>query len=542
MVRPTRSKRTARIYRIAGIIAVFAICAQLSACDTALHRREWVPLPTTTSTPDMKWEVKTDYSGLAPYEKIAGTAVRLHSGPLTELLPSGDYGLLLPYASAAVTESGFLQVSMYGLVTSDGIIVTDLIYDSIDRQYIYGLADPIALPFYTLTMYTDTQEDSWYSGRLYAVCALDGSWLTRFEYSNVVFADGYILMARKYDSYDIDVYDYDGRLLYNMLDLDLPVQRYEPVYVSDIVYSASEGYAHLLTDDGVVFIDLADGRQIKTDYQGASNFNEGLAPVSAPSWEQGVELWGAIDRGFNQVIEPRYIYPFYFSNGYAVAELPGNVTQIINKRGEALITVTDMSIISHYDGSGYIVYNNEWQAVECYSPDLTKFTLATDRGVRMGVTPLGGGWFTCWYEGVPGSVLFSREAEYHYPDVQYISSIEGEYLAYSDESGWYGAMDIEGRVIVPPQDGMLLHAVPVGDGSTVFISLTSRFGGFGSDQAASSFRIYDEEGEVLLAGDGVVTFDGDLGLFYVLTGDSYCVRDLDLSVKFDVKLMSYLLD
>jgi len=49
----------------------------------------------------MKWEVKTDYSGLAPYEKIAGTAVRLHSGPLTELLPSGDYGLLLPYASAA---------------------------------------------------------------------------------------------------------------------------------------------------------------------------------------------------------------------------------------------------------------------------------------------------------------------------------------------------------------------------------------------------------------------------------------------------------
>ena len=171
---------------------VLSILILAAACSKTAQRPPFLPPPELVPPPDMIWNVLTDYSGLTPYTPKFTKHTRLHDGPLPELIPSNDYGTLLPYASATIMPNGSLRESKYGLVTIDGVVVTDLIFDQISRAneqvyHYFGLQPVPQPPVYLLAVNTSGSGTLWNAESKKAVCALDGSWITPFDYVNVIF-------------------------------------------------------------------------------------------------------------------------------------------------------------------------------------------------------------------------------------------------------------------------------------------------------------------------------------------------------------------
>ena len=132
-------------------IALLSLVCILTVCSSCKKNVEYLPDMPITPDPDMSWDVITDYSGLTAYRSPRSMHTRLASGALPELVPSDGYGMLLPYSgSYAKPGSGGYQVTKYGLVTIDGVIVTDAVYDSISRVNIYTVDTQVTKPAYML--------------------------------------------------------------------------------------------------------------------------------------------------------------------------------------------------------------------------------------------------------------------------------------------------------------------------------------------------------------------------------------------------------
>lgn len=148
------------------------------------------PKPSPSISPDVTYTVKTDYSKLTPYEPMEEIYTRLSDEYMAELVPSDDYGMLLPYTGELLYNYyGDPIDERYGLVTADGIIVTDAMYYSI---YNYG-------SFFVLSKQLDNtgSEKPEYCddlNRSYALCASDGSWVTPFRYSDFSTLDDVLLL------------------------------------------------------------------------------------------------------------------------------------------------------------------------------------------------------------------------------------------------------------------------------------------------------------------------------------------------------------
>lgn len=113
------------------------------------------------------------------------------------LVPSEDYGPLVPYAGALTysfntwtDDSGQEQVwysswptSLYGLMTREGKIVTDPVYLSAEQAEFYWQGHSTALPVLLLSQAREEWND-FCNGRRYAAAALDGNWCTGFDFWN----------------------------------------------------------------------------------------------------------------------------------------------------------------------------------------------------------------------------------------------------------------------------------------------------------------------------------------------------------------------
>jgi len=121
------------------------------------------------------------------------TAGRWFAQPTDHLIPGEDYGELLPYVGERAytvmrweDEQGNQQVwtdtypsFIYGLMTRDGRIVVDPVYQNVTQPTTVAEGEIRPLPILLLTQ----AREEWSgenNGQRMAVCALDGSWCTDF--------------------------------------------------------------------------------------------------------------------------------------------------------------------------------------------------------------------------------------------------------------------------------------------------------------------------------------------------------------------------
>lgn len=120
---------------------------------------------------------------------------RWYPGYTPELVPSEEYGNLIPYVGALTysfstwtDDSGQEQVwysswptALYGLMTREGKIVTDPVYLTAEQADFYWQGTSTALPVLLLSQAKEEWND-FCNGRRYAVASQDGSWITDFDF------------------------------------------------------------------------------------------------------------------------------------------------------------------------------------------------------------------------------------------------------------------------------------------------------------------------------------------------------------------------
>ena len=273
--------------KIILILLVLMMTLLISACKKT-ERPPFLPQYDPAPPPEMRWDVQTDFSIHTPFVPRYSLHTRLHDGALPELIPSDNYGMLLPYSSATVLNDGSLRSIKFGFVTIDGVVVTDLIYDSVNRaEYRHGWhvgAMVDEFPAYSLSkMDTSDTVNAWVNtGAKMAACALDGSWITPFNYINIAFTEDAILLVRDETMPNIDVIDYNGNHLYNMLDLDWISDIPEYDWSSANLINTFVGRYGIvqMKNDTYAFIDALTGSAHYTDYIDVSQYNEGFASVA----------------------------------------------------------------------------------------------------------------------------------------------------------------------------------------------------------------------------------------------------------------------
>jgi len=545
-----------KILLIIPLAMLLLVC--LSACRQN-QRPPFLPPPERVPPPEMTWGVKTDYSGLTPYVPPHSKHTRLHDGPLNELIPSSNYGMLLPYSSATVLPDGSLRMSAYGLVTIDGVVVTDMIYSRVERAvnwhhtYVAGVSAP--LPAYRITVNIPGTETEWGAEVRLAACALDGSWVTPLDYIEAVFTEDVIILMRSNEIVDIDVYDYNGRLLYNALQTSWVKNFSRDAWPWTFAYNVSEGYACLPGYDGrYFFVEVLTDKVRYTDYVGASTFSDGYAAVQTdsdqPLYNDG--LWGFIDSDFKMVIPPRYVYQASFTKGRAVVEVPGGEIRVIDKSGKTLFSVPRGYWIERdYTGHGYSVHKMDGDGgMRFFTNDFVEIELpesARSSEFYSHINHLGDGWYFCSTD--EGGVLFSREEEILFEGMGYISYKFGDAIVYSEydvQGGRAGVKTLDGRDIILAEQGVTISPVVIENNVYAYIINThTSFGYFGrvnTPYIPSAFRLVDTDGAEIASGAGMLSYDEYAGLYQVLGVDYFAWMDAYGKILVSIPHMSYTMD
>lgn len=115
--------------------------------------------------------VHTDWSKLEPRPApLPEVGRRWYEGYSAELIPRDDYGELVPYAGLRLMDAWpAADGCMYGLMTKDGVVITDPVFSSVYR--------PEGVPLLVLTKGARLQGGEWYECEEHiTVAAVDGSW------------------------------------------------------------------------------------------------------------------------------------------------------------------------------------------------------------------------------------------------------------------------------------------------------------------------------------------------------------------------------
>jgi hypothetical protein len=495
------------------------------------------PLARPSASPDAPasyevvagYAIKTDYAGLTSYKPADEKYTRLSEGPLPILQPSEDYGLLLPYVGEVLySDSGYSMSSLYGLVTADGRIVTDAVYTGAWQGHYYNTGSNTGeyMPAYHLQQLGDSLDESepWNSGR-HAACALDGSWITPFDYSDIWFTDTVILLVRDYDTNDVDVMDYDGRLLYNSKALSC----YEDIlpqsaYMFQSCYG--EGcYTLQLSGGRTVYIDAVTGSAQITDFEYGGPFSNGLSAVMKNG------LYGYVDSSLRLVIPLQYVSAEYFYDGKSSVQDQNGTYAIIDQNGTPLMTAR--YYISRYHGF-YAVFDNN-QNTRYYSADFNEITLDDQQ-----LSPLDDGWFSyktdaglCMYNVNDGKSLTV-------PDIDGVGYIRGGLASvYVETPNWQeGLISLDGKMLIPPAEYQSI-SIAASDltGETYAVAAVYDVTGRGS-----AFKVYDAEGRMLFEGIGYANYMTQLDLFQIQSDDSCAYADLSGKELFRISLLDYVPD
>jgi hypothetical protein len=172
-----------------GIAILLAALLFLGGCAAQKE-----PPPATPSPPPVQSEeqggeltVSADWSKLDDGGKpLPPVGSRWYDEYTGRLILRDDYGPLIPYAGLRLmADWPAITGCLYGLMTTDGVVVTDAVYSSVTSPSYSVGEKQISHPL--LALYTRTQPDEVYVyGRdSWAIAARDGSWCTEFCYCGI---------------------------------------------------------------------------------------------------------------------------------------------------------------------------------------------------------------------------------------------------------------------------------------------------------------------------------------------------------------------
>jgi len=507
-------------------------------------------LSNTISTPELRWNVITNDTRLTLPTPPHTRLTRLSASQMPELVPAPTYGKILPYTSAVTMNDGSLRISKYGFVTTEGMIITDLVYDSITVATYITSNSSEPRPAYHLRI--GSLEYEFFHGiqTRNAACALDGSWITPFDYVNIVFFDDVIFLMRDHDTFDIDVYNYSGQKLYNILELDWADEISDDTWAEVLVYGISEGYGFVkLNDDAYGLMNVRTGAITRADFTDAFMFSEGLAAV-VPSGDGG--LWGFVNRDLEIVIEPQFVMASAFLRGRAIVEKPDGSQSIINNRGEELFSVTsEYFIINNHDGDGFSVHLMAgWDIPTFYTNNFTEVSYpaaAISLGPESILQSIGGGWYLCMTD--EGTWLFTTEESYLLPQDKFLFDFIDGYIIYTMFNDdftemRFGVMLPDGTDIVEANEVASLMPVIENKIVVAFIVNTNTiYGQFVNETYIQAlYTLIDVNGNVRQAGQGVMMYDEASGLFNIQGSDFTSWKELTGNIIISIPSMAYSFD
>jgi len=501
---------------------------------------------------EMAWNVLIDDSKLTEFVPPHILHSRLSGNHMPELVPSDTYGLILPYSSAITMNDGNLRVSKYGFVTIDGVVITDLIYDDIQRVSRSSGDSNEERSVYHLQVNSQQSEEEAFDGiqTLNAAAAIDGRWITEIEYVDIVFSDDVIFLMRDHESFDIDVYSYGGQQLYNIMELEWAEEISEDTWSEPLVYGASEGFGFIkLNNDKYALMDVFTGEIEKTEFIQAFSFSDGLAAVVP---EDGESLWGFVNKDLEIVIEPAFAHETAFINGLAVVETPDSRQHIIDKEGEEKFVVeSEHFIIQNLDGNGFSVHAKEdWEVPRFYTNDFEEIRHPTDEGLlgpESNIQYVGDGWYFCMTE--VGTWLFTHDDAFMIPPDRHLVDFLDGYIIYNefDENFTivsYGVMLQDGTDIIYPSE--ITSITPAVSNATIsaFIRNTNTMHSLFVREIYTSmlYTLVDVDGSILATGPGILSYHEDVGMYSVQGTDFFSWLDRQGNTMISLPSMAYSFD
>ncbi len=512
--------------RAVPALLIITLALLLPACAAQEKPSAASPLPASPSpspspsvvapapSPKVTYFVRPDYAHLTPYEPEKEVYTRLSEEFMPELVPSDDYGPLLPYVGSLVATEIWGEFYKYGLVTREGMIVTDAVYIG---AYQRKDSSPIIL--------TKSAEPPGENGELkpvmrYALCAPDGSWITPFIYEDVQYFDKVILLMRDSETNDIDVLDYDGNLLYNTKTkpdfAKLPPDTFgdpdNPEPVAD--FYTGDGFVAVIpwdSDSSKFYFNELIGAVTFLDFEELGPFSEGLAAVKKDG------KWGYINTSFEIVLEPAYKYAGDFTDGRAVVGLPTRESAVIDRSGNILFK-TKYGKLS-YDNGRFAVCNDDLKLLTIYDENFQQVFHSKD-AEDLKVINRGDVTAYVYVRGQEKHVLLGN-ATVTIPKEYHVYWVNDRFIAYGSQTlGKAVIATLDGRVIAERTDfNGDVSGYTANDGRVFFIC--ENYGSRGNT------TVLDETGKELFSEIGYVWFLPNHDLFAVNARDHFAYIDTD---------------
>lgn len=141
--------------------------------------------------------VYTDWSKLDAKETAPLVGERWYKNYTGELIPR-QYGTLVPYAGLRLAEGWPAESGcLYGLMTIDGVAVTDPVYSNVYCPTYWEGNTAHVLPVLVLVQGEKSDDPDMGADKVYALAAWDGSWCTPFDYAGVMATPEGLLLLRE---------------------------------------------------------------------------------------------------------------------------------------------------------------------------------------------------------------------------------------------------------------------------------------------------------------------------------------------------------
>lgn len=343
------------------------LCLLLCACATVSPEPQGEPPEAIQPAEESGPAVYTDWSKLGRREPLPETVgSRWYGDYMDELLPRDDYGPLVPYAGLRLMDDWPAATGcLYGLMTQDGVVVTEPVYGRITCPNGLSQSGPYALPLLVLKRFDETSEDDW-DPAAYAVAARDGSWCTPFDYCGYSHSEQGLLLFRQ-DS--VTVMAPDGEILrvWTVEEMDVSQKVFDDV-LGNVVWSEGFGGLHkgdyMAIDwvdngayDRVLCFDLVNG--------GLAEVPETQLFADYPEWERppspvpdanfrpdsvlGVDAPGLLQK--SDYSGDRPVTTYYREDGTPLPELTDNGERWYRQVNliDGLVEVLDWNTATYYD-------------------------------------------------------------------------------------------------------------------------------------------------------------------------------------------------
>lgn len=422
---------------------------------------------------------------LAPYTPLQEKATRYYPDYTDHVIPSKDYGKLMPYIGKIVgTQEDYALQFYYGLINDQGKIVVDPIYNS---AYFSTVDEDNGEEILVLSQWEDENLEKAKT----TIVASDGSWCIgpiKGYFTNA--SDNRIIVSvygeeagdpQQLPRMETIVYDTNGKQLYTS-----PASFWE----------FSEGLAparisQAMDKEYYQYIDLAGKTVIAGPFSGADIFRNGVAPVKP----MDSELWGVIDKKGNYIVKPQYSYLTAYQNGLATFTDTNQQMGIIDTKGKVIVPAMKQNFFI-YETNPLIcqIYNDEDKTSTFKNFTTNQAMTGPERPGKKEVCYYKNGYFGFQYQD--GYVLFNDNNEYDLTDALSIEEMNGilfitygnksmqmfdtnthkfgkklnyDYsLYYLDSStdavgirdnltGKLGVMDKKGNIVLPPQYSSLTY-------------------------------------------------------------------------------------